>query len=124
MTDEERAARLLKDLRERLRRMRWLAEQGEDAFFAVGDDGERNRGYGQMLVIQVSAIVNERLDADFRERYPRVPWQKIAGMRNRLAHEYDVVADEVVWSVLTVHGPAMEAEVFGGEAADAGTGSA
>lgn len=121
MTEEEKTARHLKDLRERLRRMRWLADQGEDAFFAVGDHGDRNRGYGQMLVIQVSAIVNERLGDAFRERYPRVPWQKIAGMRNRLAHEYDVVADEVVWSVLTIHGPAMEAEVFGGGSQDAGT---
>ncbi len=25
---------------------------------------------------------------DIRERYPQIPWQKIIGMRNRLAHDY------------------------------------
>ncbi|MBW2265770.1 MAG: DUF86 domain-containing protein, partial [Deltaproteobacteria bacterium] len=34
---------------------------------------------------------------DIRASYPHIPWQEIAGMRDKLAHEYFGVDLEIVW---------------------------
>jgi uncharacterized protein with HEPN domain len=38
-----------------------------------------------------------RLPPEFREQHPKIPWRQIIGMRNILAHGYDVVNHEVLW---------------------------
>ena len=48
-----------------------------------------------------------RLPRDLRDRHPKVPWQEIIGMRNRLIHAYDGVDYDIVWDVLTNHAPAL-----------------
>jgi len=40
-----------------------------------------------------------------------VPWSQIAGMRNRLAHEYDAIDMESVWLTVTVDLPYILAEL-------------
>lgn len=47
-----------------------------------------------------------RLSDDFKQKYPELPWYKIIGLRNRLAHDYFVVDSEVVWEI--VHGGPLE----------------
>ncbi len=36
-----------------------------------------------------------------REKYAGVPWVHMAGLRNRLAHEYDAIDEELVWLTVT-----------------------
>jgi uncharacterized protein with HEPN domain len=42
-----------------------------------------------------------KLSDDFREQYPDLPWYKIIGLRNRIAHEYDVVDKDVIWDIVS-----------------------
>jgi uncharacterized protein with HEPN domain len=55
-------------------------------------------------VIRALEIVGEaakRVPQDVRDRYPDVPWRSIAGMRDKLIHEYMVVNLAVVWKTAT-----------------------
>ena len=37
--------------------------------------------------------------------------QKIVGTRNRLAHGYDKISDELIWSIVINHLPRLKAEI-------------
>lgn len=41
-----------------------------------------------------------RIPATTAERYPAVEWRKIAGLRNRIVHEYFGVDLEIVWEII------------------------
>ena len=59
----------------------------------------------QMLGERLVEILGEavkRLPAGLRERHPQIPWDKIAGTRDYIAHGYDSVDYDVIWGVLDV----------------------
>ncbi|MFF0453357.1 DUF86 domain-containing protein [Nocardia africana] len=47
----------------------------------------------------------ERLGDDWLSAHPKIPLRLIKGMRNRIAHNYWLVDDEIVWSVVETHAP-------------------
>ena len=49
----------------------------------------------------------KRLSREFRSQHPSIPWRLIAGMRDKLIHEYHDVDLEEVWRVATVDEPRM-----------------
>lgn len=59
----------------------------------------------QMLgerVVEVLGAAVKRLPEDLRARHPHLPWRKIAGTRDFIAHGYDSVDYDVIWGVLEV----------------------
>jgi uncharacterized protein with HEPN domain len=59
----------------------------------------RKQMLGERLVEVLGEAV-KRLPEDLRARHPDQPWRKIAGTRDYVAHGYDSVDYDVVWSVL------------------------
>jgi len=57
----------------------------------------------QLAVLYEITIIGEvvkRLSNDFRKSHPEIQWRQIAGMRDRLVHDYDEVNLDLVWQVV------------------------
>ena len=50
--------------------------------------------------IMVIGETVKRLSDSFRTEHPEIPWSEIAGMRDKLIHEYDNVDTNMVWEAL------------------------
>ena len=59
---------------------------------------EKQDSAERRLQIIGEAIV--QLPQEFKDKYPDIPWAKVAGLRNRLVHEYFDTDHELVWNVI------------------------
>ena len=53
-----------------------------------------------MCILQIGELVN-RLSDDFTAEHSNIPWHKIRGMRNFVAHEYGSIDFDIVWYTAT-----------------------
>jgi hypothetical protein len=80
-------------------------------------DLERDDIRRSAILYQLTILgeATKRLSRDFRDRYHQIQWQKIAGTRDFLIHEYDAINLDIVVDIinddLLVFIPAMEALV-------------
>jgi uncharacterized protein with HEPN domain len=49
--------------------------------------------------IQIIGEATRHISPEFRKAHPEIPWQQMAGMRNKLTHEYRRVDLDQVWNV-------------------------
>lgn len=69
----------------------------------------------QDAVIRNFEIIGEatkQLNTDFREKYPNIEWKKIAGMRDKLIHDYIGVDLWAVWGVVENVLPELENSII------------
>lgn len=69
----------------------------------------------QDAVIRQLEIIGEavrHLSKELQKSHPRIPWQDIAGMRDKLIHDYFGVDIEKVWLTATEDIPILKAEVL------------
>ena len=65
-------------------------------------------------VIRNFEIIGEaakNIPPDVRLKYPDVPWKEMAGMRDKLAHEYFGVRFDVVWRTIKDRLPDIKQQV-------------
>lgn len=41
----------------------------------------------------------KKIPKSLRDKYPDIPWKKMAGMRDKLIHEYFEIDKEILWKV-------------------------
>lgn len=58
-------------------------------------------------LIQMGELVN-RLDKNFADSYPQIPWHQIRGLRNRIVHDYEGVNLILVWDVISFDLPPLK----------------
>ncbi|RLF70239.1 MAG: DUF86 domain-containing protein [Thermoplasmata archaeon] len=58
--------------------------------------------------LEVMGEAVKKTPPEIRERYPEIPWRYIAGMRDKLIHEYHGVDLEIVWEVIDKEIPPLK----------------
>jgi uncharacterized protein with HEPN domain len=84
-----------------------------DRILLFGQDGEghfRTDIRTQDAIIRNLQVMGEavkKVSAETRAAHPGIPWKDIAGMRDRVVHDYFGVSLDIVWDVVAHHIPPL-----------------
>jgi len=93
-------------IRDSIARIAEYTREGRDDFFA--------RPMVQDAVVRNVEIIGEavkNLSDPLKSSHPRVPWKRIAGMRDKMIHEYFGVNLQLVWEVVEKDMPNLRSAV-------------
>lgn len=88
-----------------------------DRILLFGQDGEtrfRTDVRTQDAIIRNLQVMGEavkKVSAQTRDAHPEIPWKDIAGMRDRVVHDYFGISLDIVWDVVVNHIPPLRDKV-------------
>ena len=88
-----RARLALTDIRENIH----LAEQFAAGVSVEALKADRRTFYALTRCLEIISEAARRLPQTLRNRHPELPWRAIMGAGNVYRHDYDNVAEEIVW---------------------------
>jgi uncharacterized protein with HEPN domain len=64
-------------------------------------EADDKTAYAVIRALELVGEATKRIPPEIRDRYPEVPWRAMAGIRDKLIHDYLTVNLEVVWKTVT-----------------------
>ena len=59
--------------------------------------GDKKTLYAAERAIEIIGEATKRLPGSIRSKYPGVPWKDMAGIRDKVSHDYDGIDLTVLW---------------------------
>ena len=87
---------LLSDVKEAIKRIGTYTQKMEYKEFL--QDIKTQDAVVRNLEIIGEAVKN--ISVDFKKKYPQLPWKELAGLRDRLIHQYFGVNYDIVWTIV------------------------
>ena len=67
--------------------------------------------FATIRALEVIGEATKRIPNSLKNRYPDVPWQEMAGIRDKLIHDYFGVNIEVVWNTVKQDLPSLRPQI-------------
>lgn len=97
-------------LRHILLEVDYLLDASKDlSFESFSSDETLRRAFVRSL--EVIGEAAKKVPSDFRAAHPDIEWRAMAGMRDRLIHDYFGIDYEIVWDVVCHRIPALQRQV-------------
>jgi uncharacterized protein with HEPN domain len=96
----------LEHIRDALADIATYTSAGRDAFF-----DERIRQDATLRKLEVIGQAVKNLSEESKSKRPQIPWKQIAGMRDKVIHDYFGVNLDIVWAVVEKDLPQLERAV-------------
>ncbi|WP_262248527.1 HepT-like ribonuclease domain-containing protein [Parapedobacter soli] len=61
--------------------------------------------------LEIIGEATKKISPDFRDRYPSINWKSMAGMRDRLIHDYMGINYKIVWDVIINKIPELKRQI-------------
>jgi len=94
-------------IRDAIERIEQYASHGHEAFLT-----EHHWQDGIVRQLEIVGEATKHLSAEFRKAHPQVPWQRIAGLRDVLVHDYMGVDLNAVWDIVRNRVPELKFQVL------------
>lgn len=66
--------------------------------------------YAVTRALEIIGEAAKKIPNETRENYPNIPWKKMAGMRDKIIHEYFGVRLELIWETIKKDIPRIKPE--------------
>ena len=94
-------------IRDAIERIEQYASHGHEAFLQ-----EYHWQDGIVRQLEIVGEATKHLSAEFRQTHPLIPWQRIAGLRDVLVHDYMGVDMAAVWEIVQNRIPELKTHVL------------
>lgn len=84
-----------------------IEEFSEDIKFEQFEKDEKTK-YAVVRALEIMGEASKNIPPFIKKKYNKVPWKKMAGMRDKLIHEYFGVNTKVLWQTINEEIPVIK----------------
>ena len=61
--------------------------------------------------LEIIGEASKNIPAELKDKFPQIPWKKMMGLRNIVAHEYFGVDLNIIWEIASKNLPGVKPEI-------------